>query len=109
MDFVVHGRRNADGSLRPRLMQAGDVVIIYERHDSLDHLYLEAGASFTNRFGYFLHDDMIGKPFGSRVFSKNKGGGYIYLLEPTPELWGQAMKVLSSLHYNNFSFNSHIA
>lgn len=93
MDFPVHAKRNADGCLRPRLMQAGDLVILYERHDCLDHFYLEAGSSFTNRFGFFPHNDMIGKPFGSRIYSKNIGGGYVYLLEPTPELWGQAMKV----------------
>lgn len=95
MDFPVHSQRNSDGCLRPRLMQVGDLVIIYERHDSLSYFFLEEGGSITNRFGYFKHEDMIGRPFGSRVYSRNSTGqcGYVYLLEPTPELWGQAMKV----------------
>lgn len=33
----------------------------------------------------------IGKDFGSRLESKNKGG-YIYLLSPTPELWSKALR-----------------
>lgn len=100
MDFPVQSKRNADGCLRPRLMQAGDLVILYERHDSLSYFYLEEKGSITNRFGYFKHEDMIGRPFGSRIYSRNvNNGGYIYLLEPTPELWGQAMKVVYALIY----------
>ena len=31
--------------------------------------------------------EWIGKPFGSRAMASGDGGGYIYLLAPTPELW----------------------
>lgn len=93
MDFAVQPKRNADGCLRPRLMQDGDLVIVYERHDSLDHLYLKAGTKLCNRFGTFHHDDIIGRPFGSRVYSISSSGGYLILLEPTPELWGPAVHV----------------
>lgn len=80
-----------DQQRRPRLMQAGDLVIVYERHDALDHLYLRPGSIFQNKFGCFPHNDMIGKPFGSKIESKSNSPGWIYILEPSPELWSSAV------------------
>ena len=34
-----------------KIMKDGDLVIIYERHDSLDHLYLKQDMIFKNKFG----------------------------------------------------------
>jgi tRNA (adenine57-N1/adenine58-N1)-methyltransferase catalytic subunit len=83
---------------KPRVMNNGDLVIIYERHDSLDHLYLSSGAIFNNKYGTFYHNDMIGKPFGSKIHSKSSSG-WIYVLEPTPELWSSAVHVrLCNVH-----------
>jgi tRNA (adenine57-N1/adenine58-N1)-methyltransferase len=76
-------------------MQPGDVVFVYVRHDSLDHFFIQANAIFNNKYGTFYHNDMIGKPFGSKINSKSSPG-YIYLLEPTPELWSTALHVRSS-------------
>ena len=77
---------------RPKLMRSGDLVIVYERHDSLDHFYLKFGGMFNNKFGSFHHNDMIGKPFGTKISSRSSSG-WIYLLEPTPELWSNAVHV----------------
>ena len=77
---------------RPRLMKPGDLVIVYERHDQLDHIYLKRGKVYDNRFGSFHHDDMIGKPFGSRIKSRHTPG-FVHILEPTPELWSSAVHV----------------
>jgi tRNA (adenine57-N1/adenine58-N1)-methyltransferase len=55
----------------------------------MDHFYLEKGKILNNRFGHFHHDEIIGKPFGSRIFSKSTSG-YMYALEPSPELWALA-------------------
>lgn len=77
---------------KPRVMQNGDLVIVYERHDSLDHFYLAENTIFNNKYGTFYHNDMIGKPFGSKINSKSSPG-YVYLLEPTPELWSNAVHV----------------
>jgi tRNA (adenine57-N1/adenine58-N1)-methyltransferase len=83
---------------RPRLMADGDLVIVYERHDALSHIYLSTNEIFNNKFGAFHHNDMIGKPFGSKVVSKCTDG-WIHLLEPTPELWASALNVTFHLNY----------
>jgi hypothetical protein len=45
----------------PRIMKEGDLVVCYERHDSMDHIYLEAGKIFNNKFGNFHHNDFVRK------------------------------------------------
>lgn len=77
---------------RPKLIESGDLVVVYERHDALDHVYMEAGKILHNKFGTFPHDDIIGKPFGSKIYSKSSSG-YVYALEPSPELWSSAVHV----------------
>jgi tRNA (adenine57-N1/adenine58-N1)-methyltransferase len=77
---------------KPKLMKHTDLVIVYERHDSLDHFYLSDNAIFNNKFGTFHHNDMIGKPFGTKIQSRSTPG-WIYVLEPTPELWSNAVHV----------------
>lgn len=84
----------AEGTRRNivRLMQDGDLVIVYERHDCMDFIFFKSGDVFQNRFGAFPHDDVIGKPFGSKIYGKNSSK-FVYFLAPTPELWSNALNV----------------
>jgi len=77
---------------RPRPFQAGDMVIVMERHDNYSHIYLEPGGMFQNRLGHFHHDDMIGQSVGAKIVSRSASGKYIRLLLPSPELWTLSIK-----------------
>ncbi|PUZ46586.1 hypothetical protein GQ55_7G091500 [Panicum hallii var. hallii] len=95
----------ADKPTSQRRIAEGDTVVVYERHDAMRAVAVRAGGVLQNRFGVFRHDDWIGLPFGSKVFSTaggggagrggggkgggggKAGGGFVHLLVPTPELW----------------------
>ena len=79
-------------SCKSKFIENGDVVIVYERHDALDHIFISRDAIFQNKFGSFHHNDMIGKRFGSKIKSRSSNG-WIYILEPNPELWSTALNV----------------
>ena len=70
----------------------GDLVVIFESFTSLNFVYATPKATFSNRNGHFPHDDFIGKPYGCKIRSRNNNGlGFLYLLRPTPELWGRSL------------------
>lgn len=74
------------------VIQPGDLVVIFESFTSLNFVYATPKACFSNRNGHFPHDDFIGKPYGCKIRSKNNNGlGFLYLLRPTPELWGRSL------------------
>ena len=35
----------------PILMKEGDLILVYERHDTLDHFYIQRGQIHNNKFG----------------------------------------------------------
>lgn len=73
-----------------RIMSVGDIVIIYERYDVISYIKLESYGVLENKYGMFYHNHFIGKLYGSKIYSKTKSG-WLYALEPTPELWSIAM------------------
>ncbi|CAM9419003.1 unnamed protein product, partial [Discosporangium mesarthrocarpum] len=62
------------------------LVILYSIREPVGYARPKKGGIFQCRFGAFYHDDMIGKPYGSKVFSR-KTNGWLWMLSPTPELW----------------------
>jgi tRNA (adenine57-N1/adenine58-N1)-methyltransferase catalytic subunit len=90
MNFIIDPTSRRDHV--HKLMKEGDLVILYMGHTSLDHLYLKEGEVLQNKYGAFYHSDLIGRPFGSKVQSSTSSG-YIYVLEPSPELWSLALDV----------------
>ena len=55
--FIAHKRVAAEG----------DFVFLFERKDSIIPVFLKHGEKYQCILGAFLHDDMIGKEFGSIV------------------------------------------
>lgn len=92
MNFIID--HTSTSSHVHKTMKDGDLVILYMGHTSLDHCYLKEGEVHQNKFGAFHHSDIIGHPFGSRIHSRSSSG-YIYVLEPSPELWSLALDVSS--------------
>lgn len=64
----------------------GDTVILFLGHNSMQTLTVTSGKVHQTKYGALPHSDMIGKKFGTKMFSLNKKG-WVYLLHPTPELW----------------------
>jgi len=57
---------------------------------------MQKNAKLQNRFGNFKHNDIIGKPFGHKAKSYD-ANCFIYILEPTPELWSNAFKTRTQI------------
>jgi tRNA (adenine57-N1/adenine58-N1)-methyltransferase catalytic subunit len=78
---------------------AGDLIIVQERYDAVTHLVLEPDGILHNRYGRFLHSDVIGRALGFRWDAVGRPGGpqgrscrgFVYALAPTPTLWSLAM------------------
>eukprot|EP01147_Barroeca_monosierra_P008286 gene8286-7760_t len=62
---------------------------------------VEKGKNFHNKHGRFQYDDMIGKPFGSKIYARDRGSNrsYIYVLHPTPEYWTEALPHRTQIIY----------
>lgn len=77
---------------RQDVIKEGDLVVIVVSFDNLSFVYAKPKAIFSNRHGHFHHNDFIGKPFGTKIRSRDRRGyGFCYLLKPTPELWTRSL------------------
>lgn len=81
-----------------RCIAEGDLLVVYEGFDSMKAQRVVAKGQYNNKFGSFYHQDWVGKPFGSRATSR-KGGGWVLLLAPTPELWTSVLRHRTQILY----------
>ncbi|KAJ2661726.1 tRNA (adenine-N(1)-)-methyltransferase catalytic subunit trm61 [Coemansia sp. RSA 1200] len=89
-----------------RVIEDGDLVIVYVTPDAMRPIFVKSGEIFNNRFGSFRHSDMIGLEYGSKIESHD-GRGYVYLLHPTPALWTQVVPHRTQiLYFADISFIS---
>jgi tRNA (adenine57-N1/adenine58-N1)-methyltransferase len=63
------------------LLRSGDMVLLIDRKDRRYLIRLQGGQVFHTHLGAIPHDDLIGRPDGSRV--RSKGGGVFLALRPT--------------------------
>lgn len=107
MDFPP--RRDADGTAA--VIAEGDLVIVYETFESVGYTYAKAGDIHNSKFGAFHHKDIIGKSFGSKVYSRCSRG-YVHVLLPTPELWSQVLRhrtqIVQTLDIAMINFHLHL-
>jgi len=79
--------------------EAGDFVVLWASYQDVRGLVLQSGAIFNGRLGSFHHDDLIGKPFGTKVKSR-KGDSWMAMLRPTPELITQSVQHRTQIIYH---------
>jgi hypothetical protein len=59
----AHVRPDSDDGL----IREGSHVILFATRDNINSIIVKRNAVFDNKHGHFYHNDLIGKPFGSRV------------------------------------------
>ena len=80
------------------LIADGDFVLVFLQQGKLDPLTIKAGGIFQCKQGAFYHDDMIGQPYGGKVCTR-RGGRYVTILAPSPELWTLALPHRTQILY----------
>ena len=73
------------------LIAEGDLALIWISRGNIKAVKIDAKETFNTRYGSFPHKDMIGKPYGSQIAIRTRGGtgrfSFVHVLQPTPELW----------------------
>jgi len=82
-----------------RVIDEGDIVMIWMSRDCCDCIVVTKGKFMNNSHGLFLHDDLIGKRYGTKWYSTKKKK-FLYVLAPTAELWSKALKHRTQILYN---------
>ncbi|KAK8793292.1 hypothetical protein WA158_004651 [Blastocystis sp. Blastoise] len=80
---------------KKRIIEEGDLVILYERHDQTTAIYMKKDATHQNQLGSFRHNDIIGKPYGSLI--RSTVGKWLYVLAPDPYLWSASLKTRTQI------------
>ena len=94
---VPPARMSFDGT-HDRVVQEGDVVIVYSSPLDQTALTVKRDQMYNCKYGTFRHNDMIGTQFGAKVTNLRKDG-FVHLLYPTPELWTQVVPHRTQILY----------
>ena len=65
-------------------VEVGDTVVVYVNPRLMYSLKIKEKEVFQTRFGALRHDDIVGKPYGSKLACSK---GYVHIMDMTPELW----------------------
>ena len=94
-------RRDAFLGPSRRTVKKGDAVIIYESFSSVKPLIVTPGNVYNNRHGEFHHEDMVGVRYGEKIYARKSQGrgkaGYVYLLQPSSNLWSASVKMRTQI------------
>jgi len=90
---------SSENTPQTNTIQENDLVIVHLSDTDLRPITISSTSKpFQCKFGVFPHSQFIGKPFGSRLYSNQKG--YITLLKPNPQLWTKALKHRTQILYD---------
>ncbi|GAW83364.1 tRNA (adenine(58)-N(1))-methyltransferase catalytic subunit TRM61 [Plasmodium gonderi] len=85
-------------------VKENDSVILYTDEENIEIVKLKGEGGFTNKKGTFLHKDIIGKTYGSKIYDCTCKS-YIYVLKRTPELIITGLKKKTqTLYEHDISF-----
>ncbi|KAI4834717.1 tRNA (adenine(58)-N(1))-methyltransferase catalytic subunit TRM61 [Plasmodium brasilianum] len=86
------------------LIKENDSVILYVDEDNIELVKLKNDGMLINKKGTFLHRDIIGKEYGSKIYD-TLDKNFIYVLKRTPELIATSLKKKTqTLYEHDISF-----
>lgn len=80
-------------------IEDGDIAFVWTTRNDVRAVVITKDGSVNNKYGKFLHSDMIGKPYGIQVGSKS-GRGFVHVLGATPELWSMGLLHRTQIVYS---------
>ncbi|XP_060081651.1 tRNA (adenine(58)-N(1))-methyltransferase catalytic subunit TRMT61A-like [Ylistrum balloti] len=78
-------------------IEEGDTIILYLGYENMHAVTMKRGQTFQTKYGAMRHADVIGMDYGSKVQCPK---GYLYVLQPTPELWTQNLPHRTQILYS---------
>lgn len=84
---------------KKKFIDEHDMVVLYESPRHVRILKMRKGSAFESKDGIFRHDDMIGKRYGSKIYTHNdRAAGFA--LHITPELWTSLLPHRTQILYS---------
>ncbi|KAH7647644.1 hypothetical protein FG379_001443 [Cryptosporidium bovis] len=82
----LNGEKEIKLSLRRyERCKEGDLVILFGGYETISQVILTSNGKFQTKSGLYLHNDIIGKTYGTRIMNA-VGTKWMAVLKPTPEL-----------------------